>query len=136
MTTPPTLTSLIQALEDAREKVSSEEWIHDGNYVYSHEGMICELSEPRYRNLVLHHAVEIGSKDFNEAMNNGRFICLAANSLPAIVAEVKRLQEENTRLVNLHLQRAIDEAEPLPKGKYHNPALDADEIGGTPDDHS
>jgi hypothetical protein len=60
-------------------------WEQYGSVVYSVNGVICELSEPRAYDIVRHEAVDIGSKDWDEAMANARLITQAPELLQAAV---------------------------------------------------
>ena len=58
-------------------------WTHEGRLVWSPDGMICEISEPRASRFVQHFSVAAGSPDFREAMANGKLIAAAQDLLAA-----------------------------------------------------
>lgn len=61
-------------------------WKSEGRLVYrpgDNGSMICELSEPRATTYVAHRALEIDSKDADEAYANGRLIAASPALLKA-----------------------------------------------------
>jgi hypothetical protein len=53
---------------------------------------LLQLSEPRASRYVEHVPLQLGSKDLDEQARNGDFITAAREDVPALVAEVRRLQ--------------------------------------------
>jgi hypothetical protein len=57
-------------------------WALFGTSVYSEEGTVCALSEPRSK-FIEDKALDVHSPDFNEAMANGELIAAAPELLEA-----------------------------------------------------
>lgn len=64
-------------------------WVHSASMIYApgeNGGNICELSELRKSRHVQHDKLELGSKDWDEQMANGKLIAAAPELLRACEA--------------------------------------------------
>lgn len=68
------------------------DWQQTGRIIHSENGNICSLADPRKSDFVGDHPVEIGSPDWQEAMDNGKLIKAAPALLKACEAALAEMR--------------------------------------------
>jgi len=68
-------------------------WEQSGVQIHSHNGNICQLSEPRKSKYIGHDTLDIGSADWDEGMANARLIATAPELLAACEQVVKWFEQ-------------------------------------------
>lgn len=95
------------------------EWKQKGRLIYSENGMVCELSEPRKTEYIRHYRVALDSPDHEEAMANARLIAAAPELLEACemvvlarsVYETEELTPDHIGLRQLAFAAGVSPAE-------------------------
>lgn len=88
----------LQEIEERAAKASLGPWLVYAGCVFSTEAQanIAAASELHKSQMVQYDPIEIGSKDWREAMDNAEFIAVSRQDIPDLLAEVKRLRGELT----------------------------------------